>query len=152
MAGNVTVYHREHTSAFFKQIHLNSSVMGRVLIVDDSKVVRKFIHHLLTELGFSEVEEAIHGQDALDKCKTSLPYFIILDWNMPVMNGLEFILAFKTLPGAENTKVIFCTTENEFSKIEEAIGAGAEEYIMKPFDMEILKGKLSQLGLVSGNA
>lgn len=116
------------------------------LVVDDSKVVRLFARRILEELGF-KVQEAEDGQAALTNCKAELPGFVLLDWNMPVMNGLEFMQVFRKLPKADAVPVIFCTTENEMSKIMTALENGANEYIMKPFDKEILAGKLSQLNI-----
>lgn len=121
--------------------------MPSCLIVDDSKVVRKLARRMIEPMGFT-IEEAEHGQDALDKCQASKPDFILLDWYMPVMNGLEFIKAFRALPGADAAKVIFCTTENNPEHIMEAVMAGANEFVMKPFDEEILKSKMSQVGLL----
>lgn len=117
------------------------------LVVDDSKVVRMFGRRILEELGFGVVE-AEDGQVALNACNTAIPDVILLDWNMPVMNGLEFIQALRKMPTGQAVPVIFCTTENEMSKIMAALESGANEYIMKPFDKEILSGKLSQLGLI----
>jgi two-component system chemotaxis response regulator CheY len=77
-----------------------------------------------------------------------MPDVILLDWNMPVMDGLEFLRALRKQFGPENPPVVFCTTENDLSHIEAAISSGAQEYIMKPFDEEILIGKFSQVGLL----
>ena len=121
--------------------------MGTCLVVDDSKIVRKICSDIINELGF-ETEEAEDGQQALEKCQSEKPDFILLDWNMPVMNGIEFLEKFRALDGNENTKVIVCTTENDLEKIQTAISAGANEYIMKPFDKEIIKGKLEQVGIL----
>jgi two-component system chemotaxis response regulator CheY len=117
------------------------------LVVDDSKVVRIFGRRILEELGFSVIE-AEDGKVALDQCQLGIPDIILLDWNMPVMNGLEFIQALRKMPTGQTVPVIFCTTENEMSKIMAALESGANEYIMKPFDKEIVSGKLSQLGLL----
>lgn len=116
------------------------------LVVDDSKVVRLFARRILEELGF-QVKEAEDGSVALNTCKAGMPDFILLDWNMPVMNGLEFIQALRKEPKGASLPVIFCTTENEMHKIMTALESGANEYIMKPFDKDILSGKLSQLGI-----
>ena len=116
------------------------------LVVDDSKVVRLFARRILEELGF-EVNEAEDGQVALNTCKTKLPNLMLLDWNMPVMNGLECLQALRKLPKGKEVPVIFCTTENDISKIMIALENGANEYIMKPFDKDILAGKLSQLSI-----
>lgn len=121
--------------------------MKSCLIVDDSRVVRKVARKILEELGF-ECDEAENGQLALDKCKETMPQLIMLDWNMPVMTGIEFIKALRATPEGDTPKVIFCTTENEFPFIQEALGAGANEYIMKPFDGDILEGKLMQIGMI----
>jgi two-component system chemotaxis response regulator CheY len=85
---------------------------------------------------------------ALDACRTSLPGAVLLDWNMPVMNGIQFLRALRQEFGPEHPVVLFCTTENDMVFIEEAIEAGAQEYIMKPFDEAILRGKLEQVGLL----
>ncbi len=117
------------------------------MVVDDSKVVRTVSRRILEDLGY-DVVEAEDGQDALNKAKEGVPELILLDWNMPVMNGLEFLLAFRQFKEHASTKVIFCTTENDITKIQEAIASGADEYVMKPFDSEIIKGKLQQLGMI----
>jgi len=118
------------------------------LVIDDSKMIRKLVQTMLEELGF-EVRGAEDGLVALAEAKKGLPDLIMLDWNMPVMDGLSFLKEFKALPNSENTKVIFCTTENELEKIQAAITQGADEYIMKPFDKDILKDKLMQTGILS---
>jgi two-component system chemotaxis response regulator CheY len=119
--------------------------MKTCLIVDDSKVVRKVALKIFEELGFV-CSEAEDGQKAVDACTAQMPYVILLDWNMPVMNGIEFLKKLRTMPGGDVPKVMFCTTENDFSFIEQALAAGANEYIMKPFDKEIVQGKLDQIG------
>lgn len=122
--------------------------MSRVcLVVDDSRVVRKVARRILEAHGF-EVVEAGDGQQALDTCKTQMPDCVLLDWNMPVMDGLEFLRRLRTEYGPEKPPVVFCTTETEMSSIELAITSGAQEYIMKPFDEEILVGKFEQVGLL----
>lgn len=121
--------------------------MKTCLIVDDSRVVRKVARRIFEDIRF-ECLEAEDGLIALDKCKESMPDIILLDWNMPNMNGLEFLEALRSSPGGDSPKVIFCTTENDMSYIQRAITAGADEYIMKPFDNEIIAGKLSQVGLL----
>ncbi|GAB3124880.1 response regulator [Novispirillum itersonii] len=121
--------------------------MKSCLIVDDSKVIRMVAKKILQELSFSTLE-AEDGQGALDACKKELPDAVLLDWNMPVMNGIEFLRALRDLPGGDRPVVVFCTTENDIAHIQEAIEAGANEYIMKPFDSEILQAKFSQVGLL----
>jgi len=117
------------------------------LIVDDSRVVRKVVRRIIEETGF-ECSEAEDGQKAMEACGESMPDLIMLDWNMPVMNGLEFLVALRALEGVSQPKVIFCTTENDLNHIQKAMDAGANEYIMKPFDSEIIEGKFKQLGLL----
>lgn len=121
--------------------------MKTCLIVDDSRVIRKVARQIFESIGFS-CEEAENGQLALDACKAKLPDFVLLDWNMPVMNGMEFMVAMRKLPDGDKPCVVFCTTENDIKHIQEALTAGANEYIMKPFDADIIRGKLGQLGIL----
>jgi two-component system chemotaxis response regulator CheY len=119
----------------------------RCLVVDDSRVVRKVARRILEAHGCM-VTEAGDGQQALDACRAALPDFVLLDWNMPVMDGITFLRMLREEFGPDNPAVIFCTTENDMTHIEMAIASGAQEYIMKPFDDEILVGKLGQVGLL----
>ena len=121
--------------------------MKSCLIVDDSRVVRMVARKILTELEFT-VSEAEDGQKALEACLTRMPDSILLDWNMPVMSGLEFLQALRATPGGDKPIVVFCTTENDMSNIMKAMEAGANEYIMKPFDADIIRGKFEQVGLL----
>ncbi|KQN90504.1 two-component system response regulator [Sphingomonas sp. Leaf231] len=120
--------------------------MKSCLIVDDSKVIRKVARHILEALDFA-VSEACDGREALHHCRRSCPDVILLDWNMPVMSGMEFLRALgeETLP--HRPKVVFCTTENGMAHIRAAIEAGADEYVMKPFDRETLHSKLQIVGV-----
>jgi two-component system chemotaxis response regulator CheY len=120
--------------------------MKVALVVDDSKIVRKVTRKILEALGYL-ILEAENGAIALEIYQARLPELIILDWHMPVMNGLEFLKKLRALPEGDKPVVIFCTTETELSNIQEAITCGANEYVMKPFDEEIIRGKLEQLGL-----
>ena len=117
------------------------------LVVDDSRVVRKVARRILEANGF-QVREAGDGQQALDSCRTEMPDCVLLDWNMPVMDGLAFLKALRLEFGPDNPPVVFCTTENDMGHIEAAIMGGAQEYIMKPFDEDILTGKFAQVGLL----
>lgn len=121
--------------------------MKTCLVVDDSRVIRMVARKILQELNFA-VEEAEDGQQALDRCKVSLPDAVLLDWNMPVMDGLTFMKEMRQLPGADTVKVVFCTTENDVDHIRAAVESGADEYIMKPFDSEIIQAKFAQVGLL----
>jgi len=121
--------------------------MKTCLIVDDSKVIRMVARKILQGLGFDTLEAA-DGQEALDHCKSKLPDGVLLDWNMPVMDGLTFLTELRALPGGGAPIVVFCTTENDIEHIQKALDAGANEYIMKPFDSEIIQAKFSQVGLL----
>ena len=119
--------------------------MKSCLIVDDSKVIRKVARHILETLEF-EVDEAGDGQEALTRCEQKMPDVVLLDWNMPVMSGMEFLKLLRQRGHADQPKVVFCTTENDVAHIARAIHAGADEYIIKPFDREILTAKMQQVG------
>ena len=122
----------------------------RILVVDDSRVVRKIARRILEAAGCA-VDEAADGADALRQVRRQRPQAVLLDWNMPVMNGIECLRALRQEFGDDEPRVILCTTENEPDFILSALAAGAQEYIMKPFDEALLLGKLDQLGLI-GNA
>ena len=121
--------------------------MKSCLIVDDSRVVRKVARRILEDLHFN-IEEAADGKLALDACLKKMPDVVLLDWNMPVMSGIDFLRQLRRAPGGDSPVVVFCTTENDIQHIQEAIGAGANEYIMKPFDSDILQAKFAQVGLL----
>lgn len=122
-------------------------IMKTCLIVDDSVVVRKLARMMVEDMGF-DCTEVGDGQKALDFCVQLLPDVILLDWNMPVMNGMEFMAALRDMPGGQDVKIIFCTTENEMGAIKTALAAGADEYIMKPFDNDILESKFREVGVL----
>ena len=117
------------------------------LIVDDSRIIRKVARRIVEGLGF-EVDEAADGAEALIYCNSLLPDVVLLDWNMPVMDGLTFIRRLRELPGGRAPKVLFCTIETQPERIAEALAAGADEYVMKPFDGEILQAKLTEVGAI----
>ena len=116
------------------------------LVVDDSKVIRKVARHILETLDF-EVEEAGDGREALDRCTKSVPDVVLLDWKMSVMSGIEFLRALREADMQPRPKVVFCTTENGTAHIRAALDAGADEYVMKPFDRDTLASKLQFVGL-----
>ena len=124
--------------------------MKTCLVVDDSSVVRKIARRILEGLEF-EVTEAEDGSKALEVCQQKLPDAVLLDWNMPVMDGYEFLGKLRRLPGGDAPKVVFCTTENGMDHISLALHAGANEYIMKPFDKDIVAAKFQEVGLVALN-
>lgn len=114
--------------------------MKSCLIVDDSSVVRKVARRILEDMDFI-VEEAEDGQDAFDKCRQEMPDAILLDWNMPIMSGLEFLKLLRAFVGGEKPHVVYCTVENDIGAIAMALKAGASDYMMKPFDRAILESK-----------
>lgn len=121
--------------------------MPNCLVVDDSKVIRKVARHILESLEL-HVDEAGDGREALEMCDTVMPDVVLLDWNMPIMSGLEFLKELSRRNLAQPPKVIFCTTENGVDHIRAAVDAGADEYVMKPFDRETLESKLQIVGVL----
>ena len=121
--------------------------MRTCLVVDDSTVVRKIARRILEEMDF-QVVEAEDGEKALEACKSAMPEAVLLDWNMPNMDGYEFLGNLRRMPGGDVPKVVFCTTENDIDHISRALAAGANEYIMKPFDKEIISAKFAEVGLI----
>ena len=120
--------------------------MRTCLIVDDSRVIRKVARRILEDLGF-EIAEAADGMEALAWCRAAMPDAILLDWNMPVMNGIEFLKRLRDEPGGDAPTVVFCTVESDLAHIREALACGADEYIMKPFDGDIVASKFMAAGL-----
>jgi two-component system chemotaxis response regulator CheY len=114
------------------------------LITDDSPVVRKVARRILQNLQF-EVDEAENGQIALEKCGFRMPDAVLLDWNMPTMNGIEFLRSLRQMEGGSAPTVIFCTTESDVEHIQSAIESGADEYLIKPFDEQSLREKFAKL-------
>lgn len=114
--------------------------MRTCLIVDDSSVVRKVARRILEDLDYV-VDEAEDGQEAIDKCRQEMPDAILLDWNMPIMSGLEFLKLLRAYVGGETPRVIYCTVENDIGAIALALKAGANDYMMKPFDRKVLEAK-----------
>ena len=121
--------------------------MKTCLVVDDSSVIRKVARRILEGLEF-DIVEAEDGESAIEICRGQLPDAILLDWNMPKMDGYDFLRVLRRLPGGDGPKVVFCTTENDVAHIARALHAGANEYIMKPFDKEIVEAKFQEVGLI----
>lgn len=121
--------------------------MRTCLVVDDSSVIRKVARRILESLNF-QILEAEDGEQAIEACRRELPDVILLDWNMPRMDGYEFLRALRRMPGGDGPKVVFCTTENDVAHIARALHAGANEYIMKPFDKDIVEAKFQEVGLI----
>lgn len=114
----------------------------KILLIDDSKTMRNIQKSVLATLGHTEVEEAADGQDALSKVVAFQPHLILVDWNMPVMDGLAFVKAFRTQNKA--TPVIMVTTEAEKSRVIEAIKAGVNNFVVKPFTPDALGQRINE--------
>lgn len=114
----------------------------KVLLVDDSRTMRNIQRSVLRQIGIEEIEEACDGQDALDKVAVFAPDLIIVDWNMPNMDGLSFIKAFRKQN--RSTPLIMVTTEAEKSRVIEAIKAGVNNYIVKPFTPDMLNQRITE--------
>ena len=121
--------------------------MKTCLVVDDSRVVRKVARRILETYAF-EITEAVDGAEALSICRTVMPDAVLLDWTMPLMDGLEFLRRLRKEPGGETPIVVFCSAETHPDRIAEALEGGANEYIMKPFDSEIIEAKFAEAGLI----
>jgi len=111
------------------------------LIVDDSRTIRTVARRILEEAGL-RTAEAGNGQDGLEAFRSLRPDYVLLDWNMPRMNGLDCLRAIRAEATPDRPYVVLCTTENESAHVLAAMEEGADEFIMKPFDPEILLGKL----------
>jgi two-component system chemotaxis response regulator CheY len=119
----------------------------RALVVDDSKAMRMMLGKILKETGF-EVIESGHGQEALNRLNEGEPVDLMLvDWNMPVMNGYELVCAVRANAMLSGIRIMMVTTETSMANVEMALAAGADEYLMKPFTHDILREKLAMLGL-----
>ena len=120
--------------------------MPRVLIVDDSKTIRIGIRNMLESFDF-EHDEAENGKDCIEKVSSGSYDAVLLDWNMPVMNGLECLKRLRASGCNKRLRVLIVTTESGFENISEALEEGADEYIIKPFDKCILQEKLAIVGI-----
>jgi len=121
--------------------------MRDCLVVDDSAEIRTIACRMLSDLAF-DTRQARDGKEALAHCREHMPDGSLLDWNMPQMNGLDFLEALAEECRGMRPVVVFCSGENDVVEIARAIGAGADEYMMKPFDREILEAKLQHVGLL----
>ena len=122
--------------------------MTQVLVVDDSSVIRKVARRIFEGMSL-QTAEVENGQEALESCATSMPDAILLDWNMPVMDGFAFLKALRRMPGGHRPKVVLCTTENDVAHIARAMHAGANQYIMKPFDKDVVRAKFAEIGIAA---
>ena len=114
----------------------------KIMLVDDSKTMRNIQKNILSQLGYTEVEEACDGQDALNKAAAFKPDLILLDWNMPNVDGLTFAKTYRSQGHA--TPIIMVTTEAEKARVIEAIKAGVNNYVIKPFTPEILGKRVEE--------
>lgn len=122
----------------------------RALIIDDSRAMRSILGRIVRNLGF-EVSEAGNGQEALDKvAEGPLPDICLIDWNMPVMDGLQFVVAVRARTEWRGITLMMVTTESEHGNIVRALAAGAHEYVIKPFTPDAIAEKLDMLGLTAG--
>ncbi len=115
------------------------------LIVDDSRVIRKVSSKIAISLGYVPIE-AENGEEALARCKRSMPDLVLTDWNMPEMDGIAFVTKLRNIPTPKEPVVVFCTSNGEAKDIHDGIAAGADDYIVKPFDEAALRAKLERLG------
>lgn len=126
---------------------MNSPAPPQAMVVDDSRATRRILGKMLTELGY-DVAEAEHGREALEVlAERPATELALVDWNMPEMNGLEFIKAVREQRVWDVVRLIMVTTETEGSQVLKAMYAGADEYVMKPFTGETIVEKLAILGL-----
>ncbi|WP_363349402.1 response regulator [Methylocystis echinoides] len=121
--------------------------MKQVLVVDDSPVVRKVARRILEGVDL-RTREAANGESGLIACEERMPDAILLDWNMPGADSVEFLRALRRMPGGEVPKVVFCTSENDVGRIARALRAGADGYMLKPFDQDRLRSKFWEMGIV----
>lgn len=121
--------------------------MRHCLVVDDSEVVRRVARRILESMHF-EVTEAENGQEAVERCLQRSPDVVLLDWQMPVMSGLEFLGALRLATKGTRPHILYCLTENDPVEISRAFAGGASDYVLKPFDRGSLTAKLQRAGLV----
>ena len=114
------------------------------LIVDDSRVLRTVARRIFEEMKF-DVAEAEDGMAALRACREAMPDLIFLDWHLPHMTGLEFVRTLRGLPDGGRPRILFCTSEINKVEIAAAIAAGANEFLLKPFDRAQIRTKLTAL-------
>lgn len=122
--------------------------MKLCLVVDDSEVVRKVARRIFEKLNF-ETDEASSGQEAIDSCLKTMPDAILYDAHMPPMASVEFLTTVRAMPNGSKPIIIFCATDNDSGEIARALTAGADEYVLKPFDTDTIKAKLAATDLLT---
>lgn len=120
--------------------------MKQCLVVDDSRVIRTVARRIMEGLSYS-VAEAEDGMAALRACRESMPDLILLDWNLPSMKGLDFVKSVRGQANGARPVILFCTTESDPDDIANAMAAGANEYLLKPFDGAQIQDKLAEIGI-----
>jgi len=121
--------------------------MKHCLVIDDSNVIRKVARRILEDFDFS-VSEAGDGRTAADQCERKMPDLILLDWQLPMMDGIDFVANLRQMEGGKRPKVVFCASEADVAQIARALRAGADEYILKPFDRSTMETKLHEVGMI----
>lgn len=121
--------------------------MATCLIADDSKIIRMVLAKIMTNMGF-DVLEAEDGEEVVRQWRQTPIDLIIMDWRLPVMEGIDVLYMIRSDVKMPQPKVIFCSSLNDEAKIREALQGGADDYIMKPFDEEIIESKITMLGLM----
>lgn len=120
----------------------------RALVIDDSRAMRSILKKIWLSVGGTVVEEAGNGKEGLEKLKTMVsPDIVLVDWNMPEMNGLDFVRAVRANPSYRQLPLMIVTTESESAQMGKALAAGANEYVMKPFTKDVIQEKLKILGI-----
>ena len=117
----------------------------RILVVDDFATMRKIVRNLLKQLGYTNVDEADDGSTAIEKLKTDTFDFVITDWNMPKVTGLELIKSIRADEKTKKTPILMVTAEADKENVIQAAQAGVNDYVVKPFSAEVLKGKIDKI-------
>lgn len=119
----------------------------KCVIADDSKIIRMVLSKIFLGLGF-EVFEAEDGEDVIEKCIENQPEVVVMDWWLPIIDGIDVLYKIRNSKQIRAPKIIFCSSNTDPEKISEALQGGADDYLMKPFDEEIIKSKLIILGIM----
>ena len=117
----------------------------KIMVVDDVSTMRRIVKNILTQLGFTNVDEAENGQEALAKMKAGHFGFVVSDWNMPVMNGIDLLRAIRADAELKSIPVLMVTAEAQKENINEVVQAGASNYVIKPFTAETLRDKINTI-------
>jgi two-component system, chemotaxis family, chemotaxis protein CheY len=117
----------------------------KIMVVDDMSTMRRIVKNLLKQLGFANVDEAENGQEALIKLRADKFGFVVSDWNMPVMSGIQLLRAIRADEGLKAIPVLMGTAEAQKENIIEAVQAGVSNYVVKPFTAEILQEKMAKI-------